>query len=60
MTTSPTHTCEEIMKDLHELVKNWRETAQHADESDAAIFELCANELEFIINRKKGAISSDG
>jgi len=37
---------------LKDLVRDWRETAYHArkrnKDDDADIFDLCANELEFI------------
>jgi len=44
-----------MMKEyLEGLVQNWRETATSAeingDDDDAAIFNLCANELDFILN----------
>ena len=43
-----------MKEDLEGLVQNWGETATSAerkgDDDDAAVFHLCANELDFILN----------
>ncbi len=47
----------EKLQPLNDLLIDWRKTAEHADEEHAGIFDLCANELQAVLEYVNGPVA---
>jgi hypothetical protein len=45
-----------LRQDIKWLVKEWRQIAADTKDSEASIFRLCADDLEFVLNRTRGSV----